>query len=154
MSTRSPVSQKVARPTNRSRHCSRPFARPVAQFALTTALRRAIRGFYECYRKEKWELCYNRIDPRLLAGSKVDFNCYRDSLVAFKQRYGDVIIRMIDVGETHKSKRDRRPFAYASIIWQDRHAEFHVFRERWIFHDARWYTRVVGLITHQEQASL
>ncbi len=115
-----------------------------------TSLRRAIRSFYDSYRLKKWMPCYNRIDPRLREGSKVDFDSYQDSLQTFREAYGDVSILKIVLSEIHRSKHDPRPFAFASIVWRDRLHEFHVFRERWVFDDKRWYTRVVGLVTHQQ----
>jgi len=145
MATRTANSKKATRRPRGSRRSS--------PSALLITLRRAIRGFYDNYRKEKWELCYNRIDPKLLAAGKVDFDCYRDSLTAFKQRYGDVSILLIRIGEVHKGKHDQRPFVYASVIWRDRLEDFHVFRERWIFENGRWYTRVVGLVMHSEQTA-
>ncbi len=146
MPTRSAIAKKVTQPATRVRRGGRP----LAQFV---SLRRTIRSFYDNYRKEKWELCYNRIDPKLLEADKVAFDTYRDSLTTFKKRYGEVTILLIRIGEIHKSKHDPRPFAYASVIWRDRLEDFHVFRERWIFDNGRWYTRVVGLVTHLEQSS-
>jgi hypothetical protein len=149
MATRSAIPKKAIRPAARTRRGGRPSA----SSAPVASLRRAIRGFYDNFQKEKWELCYNRIDPNLLAAGNVDFNCYRDSLAAFKQRYGEVTILLIRIGEIHTGKQDQRPFAYASVIWRDRLENFHVFRERWIFNNGRWYTRVVGLVTDSEQPS-
>ena len=76
-----------------------------------------------------------------------------DSLQAFREAYGDVSILTIVVSEVHRSKHDPRPFAFASIVWRDRSHEFHVFRERWVFDGKRWYTRVVGLVTHQSPSA-
>ena len=116
----------------------------------TTSLRRSICSFYDSYRQEKWTPCFNRIDPQLRESSKVNFDSYQDSLQTFRQAYGDVAILVIEVSEIHRSKHDPRPFAFASIVWRDRSHEFHVFRERWVFDDKRWYTRVVGLVAHQQ----
>ena len=118
-----------------------------------TNLRRAIRSFYDSYRREKWLPCFNRIDPQLREGSKVDFDGYQDSLQTFREAYGDVSILTIVLSEVHRSKHDPRPFAFASIVWRDRSHEFHVFRERWVFDGKRWYTRVVGLVTHQSPSA-
>ncbi len=148
MATRSAIPKKVTRPATRLRQGGRPSA----QSAPLVSLRRAIRGFYDNFQKEKWELCHHRIDPKLLAAGKVDFDGYRDSLTTFKQRYGGVTILLIDIGEIHTGKHDQRPFAYASVIWRDRLEDFHVFRERWIFDNGRWYTRVVGLVADSEQS--
>ncbi len=148
MATRSAIPKKATQPATRARRG----VRPSAQSAPLVSLRRAIRGFYDNFQKEKWELCHHRIDPKLLAAGKVDFDVYRDSLMTFKQRYGEVTILLIDIGEIHTGKHDQRPFAYASVIWRDRLEDFHVFRERWIFDNGRWYTRVVGLVTDTEQS--
>ena len=153
MPTRHAVSKPVTRSDSRPRASGRSTDTDASAGGLRVRLRRAIRGFYDCYRQEKWALCYNRIDPQLREAAKVDFDSYRESLQAFLREYGDVSNRMIEVSEIHRSKHDPRPFAYASIVWRDRSHEFHVFRERWVFDGRRWYTRVVGLVTHQQSSA-
>ena len=148
MPTRQAVTKPAARPTSRTRTAGGAGSHSTDD-GLNASLRRAIRNFYDSYRQEKWTLCFNRIDPQLREAAKVDFDSYRDSLQTFWLAYGDVSILAIEVSEIHRSKHDPRPFAFASIVWRDRSHEFHVFRERWVFDDKRWYTRVVGLVTHQ-----
>ena len=152
MPTRQAVNTPVARPPSRTRTAGGGGSHSTAD-GLNASLRRAIRSFYGSYRHEKWTLCFNRIDPQLREAAKVDFDSYQDSMQTFRQAYGDVVILVIEVSEIHRSKHDPRPFAFASIVWRDRSHEFHVFRERWVYDDKRWYTRVVGLVTHQQPSA-
>ncbi len=153
MTTRNANSKRTTRLAVRARASDRRANSDATSDGLRASLRRAIRGFYDCYRGEKWTLCYNRIDPQLREAGKVEFDSYQDSLQTFRREYGDVSILMVEVSEIHRSKHDPRPFAFASIVWRDRSHEFHVFRERWVFDGRRWYTRVVGLVTHQKPSS-
>lgn len=153
MTTRNANLKRATRLAVRTRGNDRRANSDTSSGGLRASLRRAIRGFYDCYRGSKWTLCYNRIDPQLREAGKVDFDSYQVSLQTFLREYGDVSILMIEVSEIHRSKHDPRPFAFASIVWRDRSHEFHVFRERWVFDGRRWYTRVVGLVTHQQSSA-
>ncbi len=144
------MTKPAAHPPSRARTAGARAGLSQAGDGLTAGLRRTIRSFYDSYRQEKWTLCFNRVDPQLREATKIEFETYQDSLQRFRQTYGDVVILAIEVSEIHRSKHDPRPFAFASIVWRDRSHEFHVFRERWVFDDKRWYTRVVGLVTHQQ----
>jgi hypothetical protein len=87
------------------------------------------------------------IDPGLRP--KVDFRVYAEQLEAFKNRYGAVRpwhVRADLHMDGSSNKRDKRPFAYAYVVWQDKANDFHMFRERWVKDNTRWFTRVVGLI--------
>ena len=150
MPTRHAASKQATRTVTRPRTNGRGAESDASDGELRVSLRRAIRGFYDNYRREKWTLCYDRIDRQLCEAAKVDFDDYRESLQTFLREYGDVSILVIEVSEIHRSKHDPRPFAFASIVWRDRSHEFHVFRERWVYDGKRWYTRVVGLVTHQQ----
>lgn len=149
MPTRQAVTKPAARTPSRTHTAGGGIGSRSADCGLIASLRRAIRSFYDGYRQEKWTLCFNRIDPQLREAAKVEFDSYQDCLKTFRQAYGDVAILVIEVSEIHRSKHDPRLFAFASIVWRDRSHEFHVFRERWVFDDKRWYTRVAGLVTHQ-----
>ena len=153
MPTRHAITKQTTRSADRLRAAGRTAGSDASGSGLRASLRRAIRRFYDCYRQEKWTLCFNRIDPQLRAAAKVDFDSYRELLQTFLREYGDVSILVIEVSEIHRSKHDPRPFAFASIVWRDRSHEFHVFRERWVFDGRRWYTRVVGLVTHQQPSA-
>lgn len=153
MPTRQAVTKPAARTPSRTRTAGGGDGSHSADDGLNASLRRAIRSFYDSYRQEKWTLCFNRIDPQLRETAKVDFDSYQESLQTFQREYGDVAILVIEVSEIHRSKHDPRPFAFASIVWRDRSHEFHVFRERWVFDGKRWYTRVVGLVTHQSPSA-
>lgn len=117
------------------------------------ALRRRIKGFYQKFNRGDWQGCYSRIDPRLRLERKVDESQYSDSLAAFQQGYGAIDIWHSRVNlylDVKNNKHDERPFAYVYIFWQDASKAFHVFRERWVLDSGRWYSRVVGLVTHQQ----
>lgn len=116
-------------------------------------LRRRINDFYRRFNREDWRECFSRVDPRLRQTGKVVESQYSSSLAAFRQSYGDVDIWHTRVNlylDAKNNKHDERPFAYVYIFWQDAHKAFHVFRERWVLDGGRWYTRVVGLVTHQQ----
>jgi hypothetical protein len=51
------------------------------------------------------------------------------------------------------NKHDDRPFAYVYVVWQDDAKEFRMFRERWVKHLGRWFTRVVGLLPSRQEPS-
>ncbi len=153
MPTRQAATKPATRLPNRTRTVGEGAGLHSADNGLSASLRRAIRSFYDSYRQEKWTLCFNRIDPQLRESGKVDFDIYHDSLRTFWLAYGDVSILAIELSEIHRSKHDPRPFAFADIVWRDRSHEFHVFRERWVYDDKRWYTRVVGLVAHQQASA-
>ncbi len=117
------------------------------------ALRRRVHGMLKWFNEERWDKCYSLVDPKLRERGKVNMQEYADSLAAFKATYGEVrpyVVRInLHLGTSMKrpsKTRDRRPFAYTYIFWQDDENAFHLFRERWVKHDNRWFTRVVGLV--------
>ncbi|MFO0968477.1 MAG: hypothetical protein U0793_23215 [Gemmataceae bacterium] len=55
-------------------------------------------------------------------------------------------IRLSPHLERSAHQRDKRPFAYVYIVWQDDNHAFHMFRERWVKEGGRWFTRVIGLV--------
>ena len=117
------------------------------------ALRRRIRRFYEWFNQEEWPKCFAQIDPRLREASKVDPATYAATLAEFRHHYGAIQLRHLEISlhlDARSNKHDARPFAYVYAFWQDRRHEFHLFRERWVKHAGRWYTRVVGLVAHRE----
>lgn len=93
------------------------------------------------------------IDPRLRENSKIELAKYAASLAAFEQRYGTIRICYVRINlhlNVRTNKQDDRPFAFAYVVWQDDKGVVHMFRERWVNESGRWYTRVVGLVTHKE----
>jgi hypothetical protein len=125
----------------------------VSEAALKAALRRRIRGLYRSFDLGSWDRCFQYLDPRLREAGKVEQSRYSASLNAFKERYGAIAIWHVRISfhsDVRTNKHDDRPFAYAYVIWQDSQNEVHLFRERWVFDSGRWYTRVVGLVTHEK----
>jgi hypothetical protein len=73
---------------------------------------------------------------------------------AFKNVYGSVNLWLTRLSlhlEAASGQRDKRPFAYVYVIWQDAAHGFHMFRERWINDNGRWFTRVVGLVANKQE---
>jgi hypothetical protein len=48
--------------------------------------------------------------------------------------------------------REQRPFAYVYVFWKDDAHGIHLFRERWVKENGRWFTRVVGLVPNRQEA--
>ena len=120
------------------------------------ALRRRIKQFYLRFNEEDWEECYTLIDPPLTQRGKVELAGYSERMQAFKKVYGSVKLWLIRLSlhlDASSNQRDKRPFAYVYVIWQDDAHGFHLFRERWIKDNGRWFTRVVGLVPNRQEAS-
>jgi hypothetical protein len=84
----------------------------------------------------------------------VDLAAYSERMRVFKNVYGRVSLWFVRLSlhlAASPSQRDKRPFAYAYVIWQDEAHGFHMFRERWIKEGDRWYTRVVGLVPNKQE---
>src|SRR3990172_7962755 len=108
------------------------------------ALRRRVQQFYRRFNKGAWEDCYALIDPELTKQGKVKFGVYSDLMLAFKEVYGSVKPRWTDLSlhlDATPKQRDKRSFAYVYVLWQDEAHGFHMFRERWIQDDGKWFTR-------------
>jgi hypothetical protein len=119
------------------------------------ALRRRIQQFYRRFNKGAWQDCFAIIDPQLTQTGKVDPAAYAELIQVFKQAYRSVKPRWIDLSmhlDASPKQRDKRPFAYAYILWQDERHAFHMFRERWVQENGKWFTRVVGLLPNQQEA--
>jgi hypothetical protein len=109
---------------------------------------------YDCFNRGLWESCFSLIDPHLREQSKVQLATYADRLQAFKATYGKInpwYIRISPHLDASSNKHDQRPFAYVYVIWQDEQHGFHLFRERWVKHSERWFTRVVGLVPNRQE---
>jgi hypothetical protein len=122
-----------------------------AEAAQRTALKRRLKAFYAALNERNWERCFALIDPKLRAEGRVDAAKYAASLARFLEHYGPVqpeFIKLTLYLDATANKHDSRPFAYAVVLWQDKHHEYHLFRERWVRAKKTWYTRVVGLVTH------
>jgi hypothetical protein len=96
------------------------------------------------------------VDPKLREKGAVDFATYSDSMSAFKKCYGEITpwyVRINTHLDASTNKNDDRPFAYVYVIWQDDRRSFHIFKERWVKQAGHWFTRVVGLVANQIEAS-
>ncbi len=119
------------------------------------ALRRRVKQLYEWFNRGLWRQCFSLIDPKLRERSKVELPVYADGLQAFKEVYGAInpwYIRISLHLKASGNKRDDRPFAYVYVIWQDDVRGFHMFRERWVKHADRWFTRVTGLVPNRQES--
>jgi hypothetical protein len=119
------------------------------------ALRGRLKRFYNLFNQRAWDKCYEYLDPRLRQPDKVNFALYAQSLGNFAEHYGDIESWHTDISlhlDASRNKQDPRPFAYVYVFWQDKRHAFHVFRERWVREAGSWYTRVVGLVTHEAPA--
>lgn len=119
------------------------------------ALRRRVKQFYLRFNEASWEGCYALIDPRLTQTGKVEFTSYSERMSIFKNVYGSVqpwLTRLSVHPEGAANQRDERPFAYVYLVWQDDAHAFHMFRERWVKDNGRWFTRVVGLVPNRAEA--
>jgi hypothetical protein len=126
---------------------------PTMPGAERTSLRRRIKSLYQRLNRGDLDRCYLHVDPRLRVDERISFTAYASSLEAFRSHYGLIDIWHIRINlylDVVSNKYDDRPFAYVYIFWQDERKGFHVFRERWVKEAGRWYTRVVGLVTHQK----
>jgi hypothetical protein len=113
------------------------------------AIRRRVRHMYDSFAVDAWEKCFSLIDPTLRERSKLQLSAYADGMQDFKAAYGRVHPWMIKLSlhlDGLPSQRDKRPFAYVYVIWQDQANRFHMFQERWVKDGDRWYTRVAGLV--------
>jgi hypothetical protein len=118
------------------------------------ALRRRVQRFYRLFNQGAWEGCFALIDPELTGRGKVKLDSYRELMQVFKDAYGSIKPRWTDLSlhlDATPKQSDKRPFAYVYILWQDGAHEFHMFRERWILYDGKWFTRVVGLIPNRQE---
>jgi hypothetical protein len=123
--------------------------------AQRSALRRRLAGFYSAFNKEDWRGCFEYVDPRLRAESRVELGTYSASLGRFFESYGPVrrIYSKIDLYlHVTTNRHDDRAFAYVIVLWQDKHHIPHIFRERWVRDKDEWYTRVAGLVAHTRTA--
>jgi hypothetical protein len=119
------------------------------------ALRRRVQQFYRRFNKGGWEDCYALIDPELTRQGKVNVDTYGNLMQRFKETYGNVKSRWTNLSlhmDATPKQRDKRPFAYVYILWQDEAHAFHMFRERWVQNHGEWFTRVVGLVPNLQDA--
>jgi len=84
----------------------------------------------------------------------VELATYAERMRVFKEAYGSVKpwwTRLSLHLDAATKQRDKRPFAYVYLVWQDDAHGFHMFRERWIKDNGRWFTRVVGLVPNRQE---
>ena len=120
------------------------------------ALQRRIKQFYRGFNEADWEKCFALIDPQLANAGKVNLASYSELLAAFKSVYGSVKpcwTRLSLHLDATRQQRDPRPFAYDYLLWQDDAHGFHLFRERWVKDNGRWFTRVVGLVPNKQEST-
>jgi len=118
-------------------------------------LRRRVKHFYARFNEEDWVDCFSLIDPQLRQQGKVELATYSERLRSFKNVYGNVKLWLTRLSlhlHASSSQRDQRPFAYVYVIWQDDAHGYHMFRERWIKDNGRWFTRVVGLVPNRQES--
>ncbi len=118
------------------------------------ALRRRVKQFYLRFNEEAWEDCYALIDPQLTQQRKVELVTYSERMRAFKNLYRSVKLWFTRISlhlEATSHQRDKRPFAFVYVIWQDDAHGYHMFQERWVKDDGRWFTRVVGLVPNRQE---
>jgi hypothetical protein len=130
----------------------RKASNPPNETAERAAIRRRVKRLYDAFNRADWAKCFEVVDPQLTAG-KIELTNYSQSLREFKQHYGSVHIRHLEISLhlNARAKQDDRPFAYVYAFWQDDKHAFHLFKERWVKHEKHWYTRVVGLVAHQSE---
>jgi hypothetical protein len=117
------------------------------------ALRRRVKQFYLLFNEGDWEGCLSLIDPQLRDQGRVELATYSERMRTFKEAYGAVRLWHTRLNlhlDASSASRDKRPFAYVYVIWQDEAHGFHMFRERWVKENGRWYTRVVGLVPNKQ----
>jgi hypothetical protein len=113
------------------------------------ALWRRVHKMYAWFNHDSLEKCYTLLDPKLVDQSNIDPSRYAESLRAFKDVYGSIKPWHMQISlhlDASANKNDPRPFAYVYVIWKDEGLNFHMFKERWVKHANKWYTRVVGLV--------
>ena len=112
------------------------------------SLNRRVRYFDAFLNAKQWKSCFLRLDPKLRDG-KVDYEAYAKSLSTFYATYGPISIESVNLQlySNAKSKLyENRSFACGQIRWQDKKGRAHIFQERWVKVDDKWYTRKVGLV--------
>ncbi len=113
------------------------------------ALRRRVKQMLRSLNAARWESCFALIDPKIREAGNLAFAPYRDRLREFKSAYGVIQPKKMWINlhlDTSRCKQDKRPFAYVYIVWTDDRHVLHIFQERWVKHEGRWFTRVVGLV--------
>jgi hypothetical protein len=113
-----------------------------------------VKRFYVRFNKADWDGCYALIDPQLTQPGKVQRDTYSELMQAFKDVYGSVKLRWTRLSlhlDAARKQRDKRPFAYVYVIWQDDAHGFHLFRERWVKDHGQWFTRVAGLVPNRQE---
>src|SRR5947209_1115411 len=86
------------------------------------ALRRRVKQFYLRFNEEDWGGCFALIDPQLAKHGKVELATYAVQMQAFKRVYGRVEPWLTRVSlhlDVSVNQRDKRPFAYVYLVWQD-----------------------------------
>ena len=104
---------------------------------------------YDSFADDVWAKCFSLVDPKLREQSKAQLPAYAEGIKDFKPVYGRVHPWMIKLSlhlDATPSQRDKRPFAYVYVIWQDAASRFHMLQERWVKDADRWYTRVAELV--------
>ena len=120
------------------------------------ALRRRVAQFYEDFNQSRWDKCFLSVVPTLRENAKVTSGPYATGLRTFQDLYGSIRPWHLQISlhlDGASKQNDARPFAFVYIVWQDQANEFHMFRERWVRMDDRWYSRVAGLVPNRHNAA-
>jgi hypothetical protein len=113
------------------------------------ALRRRVLQMYASFNQGLWNKCLSLLDLLLRERTNLEPAVYAEQLHSFKNAYGRIDPWHMRISlhlDASSNKHDSRPFAYVYVVWQDASHGFHMFRERWVQHDGRWFTRVVGMV--------
>jgi hypothetical protein len=117
------------------------------------ALWRRVKRMYDSFNRQDWQRCFSLLDPKLTEPSRVRFDDYAAQMRAFHKAFPRIDCK-IEISlhlDASSNKHDPRPFAYVCVRWKDAAFNFHTFRERWVKHDGKWYTRVAGLVPNKQK---
>jgi len=116
---------------------------------------RRIRQFYGHLNEGCFARCYLMVDPLVRhSPSSVTLYKYLQSLGAFRDHFGQVVVQRVEVqlhlDEPNKRFQDR-DFAVGKTTWKDQQGEEHVFQERWVRNGRYWYTVCTGFVTPDDR---
>ena len=108
-----------------------------------------INQFYSLFNQQNWKGCFDTLDPKL--NGKIDFLWYNQNMAHFYKAYGPIQILDVKVSlhlDVPSNMWNETNFAYAKVVWKDKHNRKQTFQERWVKtpKDGNWYTRKAGLI--------
>jgi hypothetical protein len=116
-------------------------------------LRHRVRRNITHINEQQFDECYNLLDPKLLSSQTAGSNDFLVSLKTFIEVYGRINVwhtKLYGTWDSRKMNGDKRPFAYAYVVWFDAQRRFHLFRQRWVRDGDLWYSRVIGLVAYDD----